>query len=459
VQNKVNELWATFDFLMPNFLGSSCDFSSEFGKPIMKGQLPGASAAAINEGLEKLKLLHQQCLPFVLRREKDQVLKELPPKNVSNIVVAMSELQSKIYAAFRNRSTAGSLQKLLYVLHHQHDNEAVSLDKNVMASLLFLRLLCTHPCLVSTATRDQEKDFSARDSVSTSGKLLALTDLLISAGIYEDGMTAADNDTSLVYCESPDEGKHLDAYECVLESTSDSVDFIGKQRTAKALSKCIIFAQYTRSLDVVEDLVFKVHMPSLRYVRLDGKVPAEQRASLAEKFNSDPTTRVILATSKVGGLGLNLTGTFVAESIQGRFLTSSLTLFVGADTVIFLENDYNPFVDLQAMDRAHRLGQSKVVNVYNFVTKNSIEESIMMLQKKKLAMVDAIVNTDNSTLYSMGTDKLLDLFSAQGEDDDDDSNAVKFDLDALVESFKDDYLSLSVSDFLRSFAEPHSVTS
>ncbi len=64
VQNKVHEVWATFDFLMPNFLGSSSSFSKEFARPITKSQLPGASASDVGDGMEKLKVLHQQVLPL-----------------------------------------------------------------------------------------------------------------------------------------------------------------------------------------------------------------------------------------------------------------------------------------------------------------------------------------------------------------------------------------------------------
>jgi TATA-binding protein-associated factor len=85
VQNRVNELWATFDFLMPNFLGSHSHFSKVYGNPIGRGQQPGASAHVIQSSMDKLKLLHQQVLPFILRREKDQVLKELPPKCITDM--------------------------------------------------------------------------------------------------------------------------------------------------------------------------------------------------------------------------------------------------------------------------------------------------------------------------------------------------------------------------------------
>jgi TATA-binding protein-associated factor len=149
-------------------------------------------------------------------------------------------------------------------------------------------------------------------------------------------------------------------------------------------------------------------------------------------FNNDESIKILLLTTRIGGLGLNLTG---------------------ANTVIFLEHDWNPHADLQAMDRAHRIGQKKTVHVYQLVTVNSIEERAMALHERKLAMSAAIVNTDNSSLYSMGTERLLDIFQFRSESSEGSSNNGDFDdnLDALVERYKDEYQSLSIDDFIKSF--------
>lgn len=93
---------------------------------------------------------------------------------------------------------------------------------------------------------------------------------------------------------------------------------------------------------------------------------------------------------QVGGLGLNLTG---------------------ADTVIFVEHDWNPMKDLQAMDRAHRIGQKKVVNVYRLITRKSLEEKIMCLQKFKLLTANTVVSAENASLDTMATGQIFDLFN------------------------------------------------
>jgi TATA-binding protein-associated factor len=102
------------------------------------------------------------------------------------------------------------------------------------------------------------------------------------------------------------------------------------------------------------------------------------------------------------------------------------------------------------MDRAHRIGQKKTVNVYKLVTSGSIEEKIMKLHETKIAMSNAIVNADNSTMFSMGTDCLLDIFRSRSEVGDGQSapNDTEDTLDALVEHYKDKYTSLSVGEFI-----------
>merc|ERR1711972_882811 len=111
---------------------------------------------------------------------------------------------------------------------------------------------------------------------------------------------------------------------------------------------------------------------------------------MGHRFNTDPSIDVLLLTTQVGGLGLNLTG---------------------ADTVIFVEHDWNPMKDVQAMDRAHRIGQKRVVNVYRLITKATLEEKIMGLQKFKLLTANTVISHENSSLTTMSTDQLLDLFT------------------------------------------------
>lgn len=164
-------------------------------------------------------------------------------------------------------------------------------------------------------------------------------------------------------------------------------------------------------LDLIEKDLFAAHMPSVSYMRLDGSTDPKRRHAVVQTFNNDPRIDVLLLTTSVGGLGLNLTG---------------------ADTVIFVDHDWNPMKDLQAMDRAHRLGQKKVVNVYRLIMRGTLEEKIMgyvrsltlmrvltsyRLQRFKLNIASSVVTQQNAGLGSMNTGEVLDLFkvSAEGE--------------------------------------------
>lgn len=440
---------------MPNFLGTSTSFAKEFASPIAKSQLPGASASNIAEGLSKLKLLHQQVLPFILRREKGQVLADLPPSTLTVVRVPMSSIQTSIYNDFCSRKDArtslrafGKAVEEIGSLGGQPGSTTTSLVKmsqEVLKSLLFLRLLCTHPSLIlSEAQRDESPESWL--TLDSSGKMLALAELLRETGILEDDLTGLDNDASLLYCEDDDEeAEERDGYEAVVgapefglgglaSSHSESMAHVGGG-SSRSVSKCLIFAQFTKSLDVVEEFLFKTRMPSLRYVRLDGRVPPEKRMKVVDAFDQDPSVRVMLLTTRVGGLGLNLTA---------------------ANTVIFLESDYNPFADIQAMDRTRRIGQTKAVNIYRLITQDSIEEKILLLQDKKMKVADAVVNTDNSTMYSMGTDRLLDIFSTRDAPSGDDSTSaikIDYDLEALCERSSEDYANLSVNQFTGSFRD------
>lgn len=162
--------------------------------------------------------------------------------------------------------------------------------------------------------------------------------------------------------------------------------------SAVAPHRVLIFCQLKSMLDLIETSLFAKHLPSVSYMRLDGSTPAHKRHSVVQTFNADPSIDVLLLTTHVGGLGLNLTG---------------------ADTVIFVEHDWNPMRDLQAMDRAHRLGQKRVVNVYRLITKGTLEEKIMGLQRFKMNIASTVVSQQNADLATMDTENVLDLFSGQ----------------------------------------------
>ena len=420
---------------MPSFLGTSKAFTVNYANPIAKSQLPTASASSIAEGMSKLKHLHQQVLPFILRREKREVLPELPKITETTIRVPMSSMQQHIYHRFcAEREVETSLESLEETFAKTFFLRQAG-NSDVLKSLLFLRLLCTHPSLVLNELQLQSCPKSIY-SASVSGKMLALIEILKGSIDYIEHATGADNDTSILYCD--DDADDQDTYTSVLDTPDPCLVDILQGRSESSVTpssqpaKCLIFAQFTKSLDAVENLVFKTHMPTLRYCRLDGSIAPSKRMEVVNFFQNDPSVRVLLSTTRVGGVGLNLTA---------------------ASTVIFLEVDFNPYADFQAQDRCIRIGQTQQVNVYKIITKNSIEEKIVTLQEKKIQVTEAIVNNENSTMYSMGTERLLDLFEIKNQSSPEFNPAMEFDydLEGVIEKCADDYRNLTVNTFTSNF--------
>ncbi|CAH6720595.1 TATA-binding protein-associated factor Mot1p [[Candida] jaroonii] len=392
IQNNVLELWSLFDFLMPGFLGTEKVFNDKFAKPIAASRNSKTSSREQELGALALESLHKQVLPFMLRRLKEDVLSDLPPKIIQDYYCDLSPLQKQLYKDFANKQKS-TIEK---GISEGISDESQENKTHVFQALQYMRKLCNHPSLVLTAKHPKYNevvtDLKAKNSSITniehSPKLVSLKNLLLECGI---GV----NDSELATKKKKDQ-----------LITSEGV--ISEHRA-------LIFCQLKDMLDIVENDLLKKYLPSVTYMRLDGSTDPRDRQKIVRKFNEDPSIDLLLLTTKVGGLGLNLTG---------------------ADTVIFVEHDWNPMNDLQAMDRAHRLGQKKVVNVYRLITSNTLEEKIMGLQKFKMNIASTIVNQQNVGLTSMDTNQLLDLF-----DVDENSNKL---VEEPEEDKKDDDVSKDV---------------
>lgn len=319
IQNNVLELWSLFDFLMPGFLGSERIFNDRFSKPILADRDGKATPKEREAAAAALEALHKQVLPFLLRRLKEDVLKDLPPKIIQDYYCELSDVQKALYDEFSKSRAAEEAGEFA---------EGGGDKQHVFQSLQYLRKLCNHPALVlndpgALATVQSKLGHVPNlHSLEHSPKLEALKQLLLDCGIG-----------------APVSNERLDS----------SGPFTGSHRV-------LIFCQLRPMLDLIEKDLFAAQMPSVSYMRMDGATDARKRHAIVETFNNNPRIDVLLLTTSVGGLGLNLTG---------------------ADTVIFVDHDWNPMKDLQAMDRAHRLGQKKVVNVYRLITRGTLEEKIM----------------------------------------------------------------------------------
>ncbi|EDS39763.1 TATA-binding protein-associated factor 172 [Culex quinquefasciatus] len=352
IQNNVLELWSLFDFLMPGFLGTEKQFSTRFSRPILASRDPKSSPKEQEAGALAMEALHRQVLPFLLRRVKEDVLTDLPPKITQDLLCELSPLQERLYEDFSRTHLNSDIRECLENI----DGQMVSKKTHVFQALRYLQNVCNHPKLVLQPSHPEyqsivsefSRNSSSLDDIEHSAKLPALKQLLLDCGIGTNEDMSVNQHRALIFC------------------------------------------QLKAMLDIIENDLLKKHLPAVSYLRLDGGVPPSSRHQIVTKFNGDPSIDVLLLTTQVGGLGLNLTG---------------------ADTVIFVEHDWNPMKDLQAMDRAHRIGQKKVVNVYRLITRKSLEEKIMGLQKFKLLTANTIVSDENASMETMGTDQLLDLFA------------------------------------------------
>ncbi|XP_067645807.1 TATA-binding protein-associated factor 172 [Eurosta solidaginis] len=356
IQNNVLELWSLFDFLMPGFLGTEKQFIARYCRPILASRDSKSSSKEQEAGVLAMEALHRQVLPFLLRRVKEDVLTDLPPKITQDLLCELSPLQERLYEDFSRTHLNTHLKDCL---ENMSEDDNISKKAHIFHDLRYLQNVCNHPKLVLTPKHSEymkiaqelQQQQSSLDDIEHSAKLPALKQLLLDCGI-------------------------------------------GVQTESVSQHRALIFCQLKAMLSIVEHDLLRKHMPSVTYLRLDGSVPASLRQDIVNNFNTDPSIDVLLLTTQVGGLGLNLTG---------------------ADTVIFVEHAWNPMKDLQAMDRAHRIGQKKVVNVYRLITQKTLEEKIMGLQKFKILTANTVVSSENASMDTMATGQLFDLFNANGK--------------------------------------------
>ncbi len=303
VENHLGELWSLFEFLNPGMLGASW-----LGKKAQTLRNPDE---------ETRQTLSRALRPFILRRTKEQVVAELPPKIEQTLLCEVQGSQRKLYDELRDhyrRSLMGAI-----------DKNGLSRSKmHVLEALLRLRQAACHPGLI-----DSEK---ASDS---SAKLEALLPLL--AEVLDEG------------------------------------------------HKALVFSQFTSLLSIVRQ---QLDAEGISYEYLDGKT--NDRQACVERFQNDPQCRLFLISLKAGGLGLNLTA---------------------AEYVFLLDPWWNPAVEAQAIDRAHRIGQERPVFAYRLIAKDTVEEKILELQRSKKDLADAILSADNSVIGSLTREDLELLLS------------------------------------------------
>ncbi|MDD5083462.1 MAG: DEAD/DEAH box helicase [Candidatus Moranbacteria bacterium] len=307
LENNVSEIWSIFDFLMPGFLGNYATFVKKFQTPIMKNN----DARALNELQKKVSC-------FMLRRTKEKVLKELPPKVEQTFGCELEEAQNVLYQEILANVKSNIFQTV------QEKGFAKS-QIHILAGLTKLRQVCNHPALLL-----KDEDFEAYESAKLK----------------------------------------------IFEELIDEI--ISSNR------KVLVFSQFTNMLDILQKVLQK---KGVEHLYLSGKT--KNRKELVEEFNTSTAKKVFLISLKAGGTGLNLTS---------------------ADNVIIFDPWWNTSVENQAVDRAHRMGQTKSVNVYRLVTKGTIEEKILKLQEKKQFLFDNLVNENKELFKNITWSDIKELF-------------------------------------------------
>jgi SNF2 family DNA or RNA helicase len=302
LENSLNDLWAQMNFINPGILGNPASFEKNFIRPIESEKNKKAQ--------QKLKTIIK---PFILRRLKSEVEKDLPEKTESIRYCEMSPEQSELYVAEKSKV------RNLFLENQLGDSKTRSL--NALNALMRLRLLSNHPSLCDENYTGDSSKFDE---------------------IIKDIETV----------------------------TSEN-------------HKVLVFSSFVKIIDL---LVPMLNEHNIDYCLLTGQT--KNRKSVVDIFNSDPTKKVFLISLKAGGVGLNLTS---------------------ADYVFIVDPWWNPASEEQAVSRSHRIGQKNKVIAYKYITKDSIEEKILKLQKKKKDLADIFVSSNNP-LDFFGLKDIIQLF-------------------------------------------------
>ena len=308
VQNNTFDLFAQFNFINPGLLGSKDFYKTEFANPIDK-----------NNDAEKSKALRQLIYPFLLRRTKEQVAKDLPDKTETILWCQMGREQQAVYDDYKNYYRKMLMKKI------EEDGMAKA-GMYVLEGLLRLRQICDSPQLV-------------KDAEVTATKSIKIDELV--RELQENT------------------GKH----------------------------KLLVFSQFTEMLQLVKT---ELDEKKIIYSYLDGSTPAVKRQEAVDNFQQDEKIKVFLISLKAGGVGLNLTA---------------------ADYVYIVDPWWNPAVEQQAIDRTHRIGQTKKIFAYKMICKDSVEEKIVQLQQRKKQIANDLVTEDAGFIKKLSKDDVEFLFS------------------------------------------------
>ncbi len=314
IENSTLELWSIFDFIMPGYLSNIQKFQNKY----KINDFNDETDTLINN-------LNNQIKPFILRRRKKDVIKELPEKLENNIFIDLSEEQKKLYIS--------ELETVKKKIDEIIKDEGIGKVRFMILQLLMkLRQICIDPSI-----------------------------------IYEDYKGESNKIETLITI--------------IKESINNN-------------HKILVFTSFKTALNIVNQ---KLKKENIKTYIIDGQVKSKDRMERVENFNQTTEPSVFLIMLKSGGTGLNLTS---------------------ADVVIHLDLWWNPQAENQATDRAHRIGQTNVVEVIKLITRGTIEEKILTLQEKKKKLSDKIIDGDsrnNNIISTLTENEIKNLLSFENK--------------------------------------------
>ncbi|XP_013912099.1 PREDICTED: DNA excision repair protein ERCC-6 [Thamnophis sirtalis] len=335
LQNHLKELWSLFDFVFPGKLGTLPVFLEQFSVPITMGGYSNASPVQVKTAYKCACILRDTINPYLLRRMKAdvQMSLSLPDKNEQVLFCRLTAEQQELYKKFID-------SKEVY--------QILNREMQIFPGLIALRKMCNHPDIFSGGPKvlkgTPEEDLKEEDQFGfwrRSGKLIVVESLL---KIWH-----------------------------------------------KQSHRVLLFTQSRQMLHILEEFL---KQRNYSYLKMDGTTTVASRQPLIGRFNEDASIFVFLLTTRVGGLGINLTG---------------------ADRVIIYDPDWNPSTDTQARERAWRIGQTRDVTVYRLLTAGTIEEKIYHRQIFKQFLTNRILKDPKQRRFFKSND-LYELFTLSTPD-------------------------------------------
>ncbi|XP_034090882.1 DNA excision repair protein ERCC-6-like 2 isoform X2 [Gymnodraco acuticeps] len=362
LQNNLEELWCVMDWAIPGCLGNLGHFKNNFSDPIEQGQRHSATKRALATARKTVRALVRKISHLFLRRTKALIKEQLPKKDDRVVYCSLTDFQQTVYQTVLDSEDVTLILKSSEKCDCQSgrnrgrccyktNSEGVEIKSLYFSYLAILRKIANHAALLQSTTGTSKKQ------EKYVGRICAK-----------------------VFQKFPDFVQRCK--DEAFEALSDPL-YSGKMMVLQKLmkhylqrrDKILIFSLSTKLLDVLESYCMA---GGLDYIRLDGTTKAKERVQIVKEFNISPHINLCLVSTMAGGLGLN---------------------FVGANVVVLFDPTWNPANDLQAIDRAYRIGQCRDVTVLRLISLGTVEEVIYLRQIYKQQLQSSVVGKESARRY------------------------------------------------------------